>query len=456
MQKRSPAFFLTSDTPDQVPHNSSGTPAERGAQRPPAGVPDGSLGPRPSNTGPNNSIGREPPYFHALRWGVDSLYLSYKGKITLEAEIKLKKLKELAQSKVPGEVALAQIKLGNHIFEVKDRGAGQFPYILEDGTFRICIPKSTTKALPAAYVKISSFALTARDPEDLEAELSVLLMELTHELELPKVSRIDLFIDFASSVDMESWGREAWVTRAGSINAYSVANQFSGWSVGLGGPIACRLYDKTLEIFVQSKKEYLFPLWREQGWDGAAKVWRLEFELKQEILSQLARKDFIDVMDSLGGIWGYATTEWLRLTLPNPEDKTRSRWPIHPLWAALASIDWNEDGGELTREFKPSRAPGHDWLMNYGLSAVTSFMAVRSFYEFEEGLTAFCSALMDYHDQKAFHQGLSLATFVREKVALKVRQYNTGLNADELTDEQKRKAGLEAAKDAYRKASDGE
>jgi hypothetical protein len=420
----------------------------------------GTIGASPSNTAPDNSNqdknSGDQPYFQALRWGVDSLYVSYKGKLTLETEITLKRLKELAQSESPSSNAVAQLQLGDHHFEVKDRGTGLFPYILEDNAFRIQISKSASKALPMAYVKISSQYLTARTPWEIVEELDGLLASISYQLEEPKVSRIDLFVDFVSSVNMESWDRNAWVTRASSINAYSASGQFTGWTVGLGGVIAARLYDKLMEVVTVSKKEYLFPLWQKAGWDGSKRVWRLEFEMKQESISQLGIKGFDAVMESLGGIWGYATTEWLRLTIPNPNDSTRSRWPIHPLWTLLASIDWEEEGGPLTRTFPVTREPGHDWLMTHGLSALISFMASRRIYDLDQGLSAFREQLYAYHDEKAFLFGQSLASYVWDKVALKVRQYNVGMNADQLSEEVKQAKGLNAAADAYRKASDGE
>lgn len=306
-----------------------------------------------------------------------------------------------------------------------------------------------------AYAKISSQYLTARTPWEIVEELDGLLASISSELEDSTVSRIDLFVDFVSSVDMESWDRNAWVTRANSINAYSVGGQFSGWTVGLGGVIAARLYDKFLEVVTQSKKDYLFPLWQKAGWDGEKRVWRLEFEFKKDAISQLGIKGFDAVMDSLGGMWGYATTEWLRLTEPNWADATRSRWPIHPLWTLLASVDWEEEGGPLSRTFPVSRQPGNDWLMTHGLSALTSFMATQGIYDLDEGLAAFREQLIAYHDEKAFLFGQSLSSYIWDKVALKVRQYNAGMNAEQLSDEVKQAKGLNAVADAYRKASDG-
>jgi hypothetical protein len=74
----------------------------------------------------------------------------------------------------------------------------------------------------------------------------------------------------------------------------------------------------------------------------------------------------------------------------------------------------------------------------------------------DQGLSAFRAQLYAYHDEKAFLFGQSLSSYIWDKVALKVRQYNAGMNADQLSDKVKQAKGLNAATDAYRKASDGE
>lgn len=99
----------------------------------------------------------------------------------------------------------------------------------------------------------------------------------------------------------------------------------------MGGVIGARLYDKLYEL-VTSHKGYLIPLWRDAGRLEGEPVWRLEFEFKRDFLSQ---KDLIplkDTLANLNGLWSYATTEWLKLTIPNENDDTRARWPIHPMW----------------------------------------------------------------------------------------------------------------------------
>ena len=411
-------------------------------------------GAHPSNTAPYNCNPGDGFFFKALRWGVDSLYLSYPGELSRESDARLKALKLLAQSTDPNEVAKAQLALGNHVFEVKEKGASLFPYIIEDGAFRIQLSCPGHKA-PMAYVKVSAALLAHVGPVEAEKRLYELLSELGEIKESANVSRIDLFVDFQTSVDMESWDRHAWVTRASSINAYAVSGNFSGWSIGLGGIISARLYNKLLEIVV-SGKDWILPLWQKAGWEGSGLIWRLEFELKREVLTQKGLSKLYEVMNHLNGLWSYATTEWLRLTLPSDGDQTRSRWPMHPLWEWLAAVDWEGDGGPLSKRFKPTRGPNDVRLYQMACSTVLAFMAkhgysAKQLYEAYEDLVA---KLVDHIEQEAYKLGLHFDDYVAEKLALKRRQYNTATNDPE--QEEKRKAAeLAEQARAYRKESDG-
>lgn len=403
----------------------------------------------PTNRAPYNC---NTDYFKALRWGVDSLYLSYPGELSRESDERLRALKLLAQSTDPAEVAKAQLPLGDHVFEVKEKGASLFPYIIEDGAFRIQFSRPGHKA-PMAYVKVSAVYLAHVGPVEAEKHLYELLSQLGEIKESANVSRVDLFVDFQTSVDMESWDRHAWVTRASSINAYAVSGNFSGWSIGLGGIISARLYNKLLEIVV-SGKGWILPLWQKAGWDGKAVIWRLEFELKREVLTQKNLSKLYQVLNHLNGLWSYATTEWLRLTLPSDDDKTRSRWLTHPLWDFLSSVDWEGNGGPLSRRFTSTRSPNDDRLFQMACSVILSFMAKHGFnakqlYEANEDLIA---KLHDYIEQKAYEQGLSFDDYIAEKLALKHRQYNTAINDPEQEEKRKAQELADQAR-AYRKES---
>jgi hypothetical protein len=169
----------------------------------------------------------------------------------------------------------------------------------------------------------------------------------------------------------------------------------------------------------------------------------------------LTQRTGYQVLNHLNALWSYATTEWLRLTLPSDDDKTRSRWPTHPLWDLLSSVDWEGNGGALSRRFSPTRSPNDERLFQMASSVILSFMAKHGFnaeqlYEANEDLIA---KLHDYIEQKAYDQGLPFGDYVAEKLALKHRQYNTAINDPEQEEKRKVQELADQAR-AYRRAKE--
>jgi hypothetical protein len=375
----------------------------------------------PSNTAPDNCNFK----FQPLRWGIDSLYLSFPGQLSESKEAVLKRLKAMAQGP-EHEASKAQLRLGSHIFEVKDKSSGLFAFTLVDDAYMIRISAKRSKRLPMAYVQVSSRVLNHKVAVQVGDELRALLAELG-EVEAPKVSRIDLYVDFSSDLDMESWGREAWVTKASAVNQYAEGKVFTGWTIGAGGVLMGRLYQKLIES-QKTNKTYLHDLWRLAGWDGAMPVWRMEFEFKREVLMQVGLDGLPSVLGCLDGLWSYATTEWLRLAMPSGTDQTRSRWPIHPLWMAISSIDWEGDSGPLLRSYDPTRAPSLDWLGSRTLSLLASVGAVSGFDDFDKASDKLIDAASMALGHRYGMSGISLKQGFAEMVEACNRKYNTRLN----------------------------
>lgn len=103
----------------------------------------------PTNRVPNSCI----DYFTPLRWGVDSLYFSFPGRIRPELIERLNRLKKLAQSEEINDQAIAQYPIGEHTFEVLDRAVKGYAYILEDGAFRITLTRGKQRP---QLVKVSA------------------------------------------------------------------------------------------------------------------------------------------------------------------------------------------------------------------------------------------------------------------------------------------------------------
>ena len=217
----------TSDLPDSVTcHNQA--IIEAAAVRPPARMhaeraPDGrthgedSQGTPSCNTVPSNdNIDK----FKPLRFGIDSLYLSYHGQLADEWNIKLDDLKTIAQSEDEAEQALAQVSIGSHIFEVRDKGVPRFPYVLVDNCFFIKINRKLSKMLPMAHVQISSEYLAAVGVEAAEKDLRMVINTLGIVDGVASVSRADLFLDFVCADNLAMIEQPDWITRANLMAKY--------------------------------------------------------------------------------------------------------------------------------------------------------------------------------------------------------------------------------------------
>lgn len=402
--------------------------------------------------------GQEPDRIKILRIGIDSLYLSFQGEILPGIEYALAEKKLLAQSRRKEDQALAQLPVLGHLFEVRPGRQGLFPYILEDGAFRISLASGESRKLPFAYAKVSSDLLAHKGPERVLDELITILAELAGEFEIyPTVSRVDLFVDFQTLVDLGELHREAWVTRAAAVDAYARQSQFSGWVIGAGGPISSRLYDKTLEIKQKKHKAYLPELWTRAGMNPKRPVWRQEFQLRREVLDQLGIRSFAGLMQNLGGIWGYATHDWLRLAVPQTTDGNRGRWPTHPMWDQLGEIRWRLDDVPLTRKYSPARVPAQDRLFRLDMAVLTSFMAIHGITNYREGLKAFQEQCEIFHLNRC--EGvlnIALEDWVALEVRNKGRLYNSLRNVPSLREESDTPDEVDADAIEYTKQSRGE
>jgi hypothetical protein len=95
--------------------------------------------------------------------------------------------------------------------------------------------------------------------------------------------------------------------------------------------MVARLYDKSLEI-AHSGKGWMREIWADRR-DPSAPVWRLEFQLRRQVLAESSLREPQDVTAKWQNLWGYAM-KWLSLREPAP-NATRTRWPVADLWSDL-------------------------------------------------------------------------------------------------------------------------
>lgn len=374
-------------------------------------------GAHPSITAPANSTTT------VLRHGIDSLYMSLPGQLSDDSQQRLTALKELAQQEREAMASAAVLPLGEHRFCVASHGRRRFAFVIDDNWFSIALSSSSARRLPMAHCQISSELLTSVGPVAALDSLNEIAGHLGQLMGLPMVSRADLFADFTTPADLVAMSGQSWIKRCHKRAIFEDCDALTGVAFGLGGDLSCRIYDKTTEI-ERSEKHYLRPLWEAAGWNGSDRVWRLEFQLRREVLVELQAGILPALLDRLTPIWAYLTTDWLRLAIPNPDDDTRTRWPTHPDWTVLTKLDGMTAPSAV--RVRRERVPEDATLFRPGLAGVTSFMAREGIDDFEDGLRAFIHAASAYHREMAQQpQSNALHRYVQRKVMAKQRRFNT-------------------------------
>lgn len=394
--------------------------ADSGPKAVRAAVDASAAGAPPSITAPANCI-------RALRHGVDSLYVSFPGAIDPKLALVLQECKERAQSSNEHVVSMGGIGIGDHQFMCLPRGRGRFAFVLEDNWFSIQLSNASAGVLPLALVQIRSEYLTAVGPQEALATITELVDGMGQVSGPPKISRLDLFADFASTYDVAAFPGSHWVKRSKKRSIHEEADEVTGISFGGGNEVSARLYDKAREI-LKSGKDYMRPLWAMEGWNGQEAVWRMEFQIRREGLPDAMHGSAGEALALSGNLWRYLCDDWLRLAIPSGSDDTRSRWPTHPLWEDLSRLwDIDPEAPPLKRVPK-ARLPSDDRLFRHGISGLTAFMAREGITEYGHGLGEFLHALEAYYDdpQRQFPEGLQ--DYILRKTKAKARRYNVRLD----------------------------
>jgi hypothetical protein len=405
--------------------------AEAGAGTAPSAVAEGTI---PTNRVPSNC--------KILRQGVDSLYLSYRGQIDDHRYQELDRKRELAQSRHDFDAAQASISILDHLFAVSPKGRRYYRYELKDNAYGIQLAGAGAKSIPVALVQIASQWITSVGLTQSVDQLTAILAAIAQLEGEPFVSRADLFVDFTYPPGIDEWPKDAWVTRGRRFSAHHVGDVFSGWTIALGGDISARLYNKTLEI-QSSGKDYLKPIWAAHGWEPGQAVYRLEFQIRREVLKALGVSLFPDLICKMGSLWRYATEDWLRLSVPNPEDQTASRWETHPMWIDLAGAHW-EDVGKAERVVaRKDRAPSEKRLLQLYMSALSTYMAITGVRDPLVAAEKLDQRARDYLDTQIKYFGVGFDEKLRDRAARKAKDFNLPFASP----------AVDAAADEYRKAS---
>lgn len=240
-------------------------------------------------------------------------------------------------------------------------GKGQWRWLLTSPLFDLTISRGKLRGHILAQVRLSSHYLWSHPTPglalcDVEEFLHILFPYRLHL----QVSEVHLCADLVGwNVGQANW-QEGFVSRAVSDTGRPTDEIQEGpdtirrrWkqltTLEFGSHasrLSCSIYNKTIEI-QRSGKQWFEDIWKEHGWDGVSPVWRVEFRFRREFLRAVGIEWAYDLMDMMKLLWDYAAGHrgdgddgypdgWLRYVIPT-NDRTRSRWPVHPAWRVVQS-----------------------------------------------------------------------------------------------------------------------
>lgn len=272
-----------------------------------------------------------------LSSGIDSLTLALQvtWQNTRLFEL-LGTLKEVAKESDTDEAGRLTIggDSADWLFVVKPHGKEGYEWMLESREMTMRIGHwRLPKQRPSVLADIRSKTLWLHGPNVAVKRLLTLIETMGGEVLAVKTSRLDLCADVL--IPKRDWNeglRNHFVTRAREVGTHVSGGKFTGITIGRGGLVRAKFYDKAYEIHAKSKKYWMYDHWGLSSVPEGFVVVRVEFQLRRERLKELGCGTWGEVKAKLPNLWVYCTTRWLRLaqdsTLHHTQQSLVSWWEV--------------------------------------------------------------------------------------------------------------------------------
>ena len=217
------------------------------------------------------------------------------------------------------------INLGGIDFLLQPYGSSSgFPFIISNQDFTISFGEFNN---PSFFVKFRSLALWREGAISMHQRF----MQWAEGLGLTPLkpeglSRVDFSFDY--HLPVIDFDEDNFVSLSAKDAKHRKDRRPQTFKFG-ESDVVLRVYDKIDEIEEKSGKRWFFELW-----GIAENVWRIEWQVRKDILKRFGIRTFADLQDGQGDVLRYLVEE--HTTLRNKtDDSNRSRWPLHPLWIDL-------------------------------------------------------------------------------------------------------------------------
>lgn len=338
--------------------------------------------PGPSNTRaitPPDACGLARPLL--LQASVDALKLAFRAAL---AETELARMARILDAGEP-----AGYEVFGEEFELKSLGGRIERFVLTNSSSTVCVGRDVngfciTVDLRAMFLRTTPLADALEYAQGLARRFAA-----TPFAEV-RVRRVDLCAD-ATGLAFSREDEDKFVTRARRRIRFQCPErvytrkrarhtQLTGFAIAPGNSLHVRIYDKTEELLAvqgkdSEKTRTELAAFHAAGWDGQSPVWRVEGQLRSDVLRELDAASPERLVRSLDSLWHYTVgvangegRAWLRLVERGTSTriercKTDARWRVYQ--AACFS-------GRASVERVPGRRGGvaHENMLGSVLSAL--------------------------------------------------------------------------------------
>lgn len=315
--------------------------------------------------------------FQFLLCGIDSLDLGLYVAWGSDWKRRLHSLdKKKQQARKNGGLLIAMPSGRNCIFKPGGKGEN-YRFHLQFDAYNLFIGKAARPGTsPNVYLSISAKVLWQSGIETALIWISEDLKAIGGgSIQLVQVSRLDLCADFYVPGGLShEFILSHKVTRNDKGKLFLDKNELETYyAADAKSPIQLRIYNKGLEVRRGGVKLWFLDLWKRESTDD---IWRIEFQVRRPALKQFGINSLDDLQEKQAGLWGYLTTKWFSLRLPDNDKAERKT--VHPFWSAVQECFKNHVPGTVTevhRDYGTSGAASPEWHLSHIDGCLSSFAA---------------------------------------------------------------------------------
>lgn len=336
-----------------------------------------------------------------LYCGIDTLEATFVGDLVegLADEFDLCKLTAQAKD-VPED-----FPIDGEPFFVSPRGTGKYAWVLGDWRMLLRLSRSTKPGMPTASIRLRAHAL-ASEGHALLWDQAVSVLGKLGSLVPNTLSRIDLCCD-VQGLDLTDADFERLVCPA-TYRAIHKDGEGVTYQVGKGD-VVMRIYRKDAELKAKNKLSYARVWESHPAYDPEAPVWRIEIQLRGQVLKELNARQVETAFSKLGALWRFGLS-WGELRVPTA-DSTKKRWPVDLVWTLLSEV-WGP--GEPEPRIRVAASLEREERV---LARVLGALATLGAYSDQSDLTEVMIQTLPRLERTLKDRGIEFADLVEAKTA---------------------------------------